>query len=63
MICTGSFYLTFLLFVILQKVMLFLAMRYGAVSVVRILVVDFLFTIILLFDLPWLFYITAGVCK
>jgi hypothetical protein len=62
MICKESFYMSFIIFFVLQKIMLFIALRFSSYNIPRIMIVDFLFTVILLIDVPWIIHVTSGVC-
>jgi hypothetical protein len=62
MICKESFYMAFIIFFVLQKIMLFVALRFSSYNIARVMLIDFLFTIVLLIDTPWIIHVTSGVC-
>lgn len=54
--------MAFIIFFVLQKIMLFVALRFSSYNIARVMLIDFLFTIVLLIDTPWIIHVTSGVC-
>jgi hypothetical protein len=63
MICKESFYFAFIIFFVLQLAMHFVALRFASYNIPRVLLIDFLFSLILLIDIPWIIHVTSGVCQ
>lgn len=63
MVCETQVYLLIFLWLTLSNIMFFISIRFSKQSLMRVLVVNGLFQLILLIDVQWMLYMFASTCK
>ncbi len=62
-ICESQVYLMLFLWLTLSNIMFFISIRFSKANLIRILLVNGLFQLVLLIDVQWMFYMLSSVCK